>query len=252
MKSARPFETLELLKLLKQTPPGRERLLYLFLSSAGLRINEVLDLQWGAVLDAADRPLAYISAPLSKRRSGPLKRLIPLAQVCIPYLMDMYHDAEFPAPSEFIFRSPGERLRPICVRHASRLLRNRLKSLEFKPGLSTHSFRKWLARQIYISSGRDISMVQIVLGHKSPASTMFYLSPDSRRLRHCWSHVLTSAFGVGFQDTVDTSVDTDFQLALPITPAPNMPARDPVRPIGDLLPGVLQHITNGGGRHAQR
>ena len=107
MKAARPFETLELLKLLRDTPPGRERLLYFFLSSAGLRINEVLNLQWSSCLDADERPLAYISAPLSKRRTGPLKRLIPLARACIPDLLNLYYSKLPDHPTDFIFARPG-------------------------------------------------------------------------------------------------------------------------------------------------
>lgn len=245
MKAARPFETLELLKLLNSSPPGRERLLYFFLCSAGLRINEVLNLQWCSCLDAAERPLAYISAPLSKRRTGPLKRLIPLARVCIPDLMELYYTKKPAHPTEFIFARPGDWGKPITTRHASRLLFHRLRALKFKPGLSTHSFRKWLARQIFIASGKDVSMVQIVLGHKSPASTMFYLSPDSRRLRHVWSHVLTGAFGVGFQESVDTSADTDFQLAIPFPPLPHVPPPESTMAIANVLPDVMHHLTQG-------
>ena len=252
MPCARPFQTLELLKLLKDTPPGRERLLYFFLSSCGLRINEVLNLAWGDVLDAARRPKAYITAPLSKRRSGPLKRLIPLCAAVIPDLMNHFEDSGLPGFDEFIFRRPGLSHAPITTRHASRLLFHRVRVMEFPAGLSTHSFRKWLAHQIYIASGKDISMVQIVLGHRSPASTMFYLSPDSRRLRHCWNYVLTSAFGAGFQQSVDVSADTDFQLVIP-EHLPQMPVeKEDFHHVGSLLGSITNRVQSPTGERLAR
>lgn len=212
---ARPFDDLELLRLLHEQPCGRDRALWFLLATTGLRVNEALALTVGDVFSADAQPLAYITAPVSKRRKGPAKRLIPLAACCCPDLIETHATLPDPSPTSHLFRRPGLGNYHITPRHASRLLYHACRAQGFRPGISTHSFRKWIARKLYMASGKDIVLVQMALGHRSPNSTIFYLSPDSQRLRHCWNSVLVSTFGLGFRDSVDTACDTDFQLALP-------------------------------------
>ena len=49
-------------------------------------------------------------------------------------------------------------------------------------GISTHSFRKWYATEIYKSSGYDIALVQRLLQHSSAAVTQRYIGMEPQRI----------------------------------------------------------------------
>lgn len=49
-------------------------------------------------------------------------------------------------------------------------------------GISTHSFRKWYATEIYKSSGYDIALVQRLLQHSSAAVTQRYIGIEPERI----------------------------------------------------------------------
>ena len=49
-------------------------------------------------------------------------------------------------------------------------------------GISTHSFRKWYATEIYKNSGYDIALVQRLLQHSSAATTQRYIGIEPQRI----------------------------------------------------------------------
>ena len=49
-------------------------------------------------------------------------------------------------------------------------------------GISTHSFRKWYATEIYKSNGYDIALVQRLLQHSSAAVTQRYIGIEPQRI----------------------------------------------------------------------
>ena len=49
-------------------------------------------------------------------------------------------------------------------------------------GISTHSFRKWYATEIYKNSGYDIALVQRLLLHSSAATTQRYIGMETQRI----------------------------------------------------------------------
>lgn len=49
-------------------------------------------------------------------------------------------------------------------------------------GISTHSFRKWYATEIYKNSGYDIALVQRLLQHSSAAVTQRYIGIEPERI----------------------------------------------------------------------
>ena len=48
--------------------------------------------------------------------------------------------------------------------------------------ISTHSFRKWYATEIYKNNGYDIALVQRLLQHSSAAVTQRYIGIESQRI----------------------------------------------------------------------
>ena len=49
-------------------------------------------------------------------------------------------------------------------------------------GISTHSFRKWYATEIYTNSGYDIALVQRLLQHSSASTTQRYIGIEPQRI----------------------------------------------------------------------
>ena len=49
-------------------------------------------------------------------------------------------------------------------------------------GISTHSFRKWYATEIYKANGYDIALVQRLLQHSSAATTQRYIGIEPQRI----------------------------------------------------------------------
>ncbi len=49
-------------------------------------------------------------------------------------------------------------------------------------GISTHSFRKWYATEIYRNNGYDISLVQRLLQHSSASVTQRYIGIEPQRI----------------------------------------------------------------------
>ena len=49
-------------------------------------------------------------------------------------------------------------------------------------GISTHSFRKWYATEIYKKNGHDIALVQRLLQHSSAAVTQRYIGIEPQRI----------------------------------------------------------------------
>lgn len=67
-----------------------------------------------------------------------------------------------------------EPLFPVTVRAVQKHLKAVCDALGYE-GISTHSFRKWYATDIYESTGHDIILVQRLLQHSSPATTRRYI-----------------------------------------------------------------------------
>lgn len=49
-------------------------------------------------------------------------------------------------------------------------------------GISTHSFRKWYATEIYKANGYDIALVQRLLQHSSASTTQRYIGIEPQRI----------------------------------------------------------------------
>ena len=75
----------------------------------------------------------------------------------------------------------NERIFPITERAVQKQLAIVCDYLGYE-GISTHSFRKWYATEIYKSSGYDIALVQRLLQHSSAAVTQRYIGMEPQRI----------------------------------------------------------------------
>lgn len=74
-----------------------------------------------------------------------------------------------------------EPLFPITERAIQKQLKLVCDYLGFD-GISTHSFRKWYATEIYKANGYDIALVQRLLQHSSAAVTQRYIGIEPQRI----------------------------------------------------------------------
>ena len=76
---------------------------------------------------------------------------------------------------------PTELLFPIKVRVVQRNLQMVCDMLGYQ-NISTHSFRKWYATEIYKSNGFDIALIQRLLQHSSAAVKQRYVGIEPQRI----------------------------------------------------------------------
>ena len=74
-----------------------------------------------------------------------------------------------------------ERIFPLTERAIQKQLKIVCDYMGFE-GISTHSFRKWYATEIYKNSGYDIALVQRLLQHSSAATTQRYIGMEPQRI----------------------------------------------------------------------
>lgn len=75
----------------------------------------------------------------------------------------------------------AERIFPFTARAVQKQLALVCDYLGYQ-GISTHSFRKWYATEIYKNNGYDIALVQRLLQHSSAAVTQRYIGIEPQRI----------------------------------------------------------------------
>ena len=70
---------------------------------------------------------------------------------------------------------------PISERAVQKQLKIVCDYLDFE-GISTHSFRKWYATEIYNANGFDIALVQRLLQHSSASTTQRYIGIEPQKI----------------------------------------------------------------------
>lgn len=76
---------------------------------------------------------------------------------------------------------------PITERAVQKQLKIVTDFLELE-GISTHSFRKFFATQIYINNGYNIRLVQQLLQHSNPNTTQRYIGISSKQVEDAISN----------------------------------------------------------------
>ena len=133
----------------------------------GLRISDILHLRPCDILLDGDRyRLEIVEQKTSKKRV-----------FTVPLVIKQYID-------NYCLRNgikDNERIFPITERAVQKQLKLVCDYLELD-GISTHSFRKWYATEIYKNNDYDIVLVQRLLQHSSSATTQRYIGMDSQKV----------------------------------------------------------------------
>ncbi len=133
----------------------------------GLRISDILRLRpCDIVLDGDRYRLEIIEQKTGKRRV-----------FTVPLVIQQYIE-------NYSLRNGikrNDRIFPITERAIQKQLAKVCDHLSFE-GISTHSFRKWYATEIYKNNGFDIALVQRLLQHSSAAVTQRYIGIEPQRI----------------------------------------------------------------------
>ncbi len=185
----------------------------LLLYHTGFRVNEILSLKVGDVLQGrAVAAQLTVDRRHLKGGTGVNRRTVrsrtvalhPILRATIQtFLTELAPDGN-PAPERFLFASREGGNRPIHYVQAYRILRAASASIANPARVSLHSWRKSFVRAVYENSHHDLVLTSRAVGHRSIVTTMRYLETCT--------------------DEVDTAV-----LSLPhhgLTPPPAIPKSD--------------------------
>ena len=133
----------------------------------GLRISDILRLRpCDIVLDGERYRLEIVEQKTGKSRV-----------FTVPLVIQQYME-------NYCLRNGiqrNDRMFPITERAVQKQLAIVCDYLDYE-GISTHSFRKWYATEIYKANGFDIALVQRLLQHSSAAVTQRYIGIEPQRI----------------------------------------------------------------------
>lgn len=133
----------------------------------GLRISDIIKLRPCDIVRDGDRfRLEVVEQKTGKRRV-----------FTVPLLIQQYIE-------NYCLRNGIRRndlIFPISERAVQKQLKIVCDYLELE-GISTHSFRKWYATEIYNKNGFDIALVQRLLQHSSASTTQRYIGIEPQKI----------------------------------------------------------------------
>ena len=133
----------------------------------GLRISDIVKLRPCDIVRDGDR----FRLEIVEQKTG--KRRVFTVPLVIAQYVENYCLRNGIGKEDLIF--------PITERAVQKELGIVCEYLGFE-GISTHSFRKWYATEIYKNSGYDIALVQRLLQHSSAATTQRYIGIEPQRI----------------------------------------------------------------------
>ena len=145
-------------------------------ANLGIRIGDVLKLKLSDIIRDGDRYRLNIV----EEKTGK-KRTFTVPESVYQYFCNYCREQNI---------APNERMFPICVYAVQKHLKKVCDLLGYQ-NISTHSFRKWYATDIYNSTGHDIILVQQLLQHSSPNITRRYIGISEEKVEKAIAgHVL--------------------------------------------------------------
>lgn len=133
----------------------------------GIRISDILQLRLCDIVRDGDR----YRLDITEKKTGKIRTFT------VPLVIRQYIE-------NYCLRNgikPTERIFPITERAVQSILEKVCDHLGYE-NISTHSFRKFYATEIYNSNGYDIALVQLLLQHSSPAVTQRYIGIEPEKV----------------------------------------------------------------------
>lgn len=148
--------------------PGRVRPWLVLAAWAGLRAQEIARLRCEDLHSRHEPPVLVVTALAAK---GGTERIVPLS----PFVLAELERARLPGHGWAFLRRDGKP-GPNSAAHISHLANNHLHNCGVSATL--HQLRHRFATQLYQASGKDLRLVQDLLGHASLSTTAGYAAWD--------------------------------------------------------------------------
>ena len=149
----------------------KHRTLISLIYSAGLRIGEALSLKIKDV--DSERMMLYI-----RQAKGKKDRYVPLSKVLLTLLKQYYVVYR---PKTYLFEGADNKM--YTASSARAILRVAVKKCNIHKRVTLHTLRHSYATHL-LESGTDIRLIQELLGHNSPKTTMIYTHVSSSSLQN--------------------------------------------------------------------
>ena len=133
----------------------------------GLRISDIIKLRPCDIVRDGDR----YRLEIVEQKTG--KRRVFTVPLVIQQYIENYCLRNGIRHNDLIF--------PITERAVQKQLKIVCDYLDYE-GISTHSFRKWYATEIYNANGFDIALVQRLLQHSSASTTQRYIGIEPQKI----------------------------------------------------------------------
>lgn len=162
----------EIIQTMKQgfcgfRPNERTATILVLEANLGIRLSDILNLRPQSIAQSGGR----YHLQITEQKTGK-KRIFPVPLVIAQYI-ENYRLRNNIGEHDLIF--------PIATRAVQKQLKIVCDHLGYE-GISTHSFRKWYATEIYKNNGYDIALVQRLLQHSSAAVTQRYIGIEPHRI----------------------------------------------------------------------
>lgn len=138
-------------------------------SNLGIRISDIVNLTLNKIVKDGDR----YRLDLTEQKTNK-KRVFTVPNELYQFIKQYCIDNEIKS---------NEKIFDISERQIQRHLKYVCDYLGFN-GISTHSFRKFFATNIYLNNDYNIILVQELLQHSSPAITQRYIGISSKQLEN--------------------------------------------------------------------
>ena len=136
-------------------------------ANLGMRVGDILNLRLQDIISDGGR----LRLNIREEKTGK-KRTFSVPSAIYEFFCDYAKQNHIGA---------DQKLFPITERAVQKHLKVVCQYLGYI-NISTHSFRKWYATDIYNASGHDIILVQHLLQHSSPATTRRYIGIVDERI----------------------------------------------------------------------
>lgn len=163
---------IEIIKTIKQgfltcRPNQKVSMALILEANIGVRISDIIKLTLNSFIKDGNRyRLDIVEQKTGKKRTFtvPNELMQYIQQYCIDHRI-----------------KSNEIIIPLTERAIQKHLKQACDYLGYK-GISTHSFRKFFATNIYINNGYDIVLVQHLLQHSSTSNTQKYIGIGTEQL----------------------------------------------------------------------
>lgn len=167
-------------KSLAASEAGRDRLVLELLYGGGLRVSELVALNYGAV--------DFGTGSVRVRGKGQKERICPLGATAVAVLRKFRSEfAKKSGPADPVLVTPTQHR--LTVRAVQLLVKKYLALAELPMDLSPHMLRHSYATHL-LNSGADLRAVQELLGHANLTTTQIYTHTSVARLKeiHAKAH----------------------------------------------------------------